>query len=68
MTKALRAAQAKAPRLVKIEIEVTTLEQLEEAIREGAHMVLLDNMDDATLRKAVNSKAYPESSRPGARA
>ena len=50
---ALRRAKAHAPRLVKIEIEVTTLAQLDEAIEEGAHLVLLDNMDDAQLRKAV---------------
>lgn len=50
---ALRRAKAHAPRLVKIEIEVTTLAQLDEAIEEGAHLVLLDNMDDALLRKAV---------------
>ena len=54
---ALRRARTHAPRLVKIEIEVTTLEQLEEAIREGAHIVLLDNMNDAKLRKAVKIAA-----------
>jgi nicotinate-nucleotide pyrophosphorylase (carboxylating) len=50
---ALRRARANVPRLVKIEIEVTTLGQLKDAIDEGADIVLLDNMDDATLRKAV---------------
>jgi nicotinate-nucleotide pyrophosphorylase (carboxylating) len=50
---ALRRAKAHAPRLVKIEIEVTTLAQLDEAIDEGAHIVLLDNMDDAQVKKAV---------------
>ncbi|MFO0596095.1 MAG: carboxylating nicotinate-nucleotide diphosphorylase [Myxococcaceae bacterium] len=51
--KALQLAKANAPRLVKIEIEVTTLEQLREAIAHGAHIVLLDNMDDAKLKAAV---------------
>lgn len=53
VAEALRRAKAHAPRLVKIEIEVTTLAQLEEAIVNGAHIVLLDNMDDATVREAV---------------
>jgi nicotinate-nucleotide pyrophosphorylase (carboxylating) len=50
---AVRRARAAAPRLVKIEVEITQLSQLEEAIREGAHVVLLDNMDDGQIRKAV---------------
>jgi nicotinate-nucleotide pyrophosphorylase (carboxylating) len=50
---ALEGARRHAPRLVKIEIEVTSLKQLEEAIRHGAQVVLLDNMDDQTIRKAV---------------
>jgi nicotinate-nucleotide pyrophosphorylase (carboxylating) len=36
-----------------IEIEVETLAQLDEALNAGARMVLLDNMDLATLRQAV---------------
>ena len=39
--------------LVKIEVEVDTLEQLEEALGLGVDAVLLDNMDAATLRRAV---------------
>ena len=53
ISKALSRAKAHAPRLVKIEIEVTTLSQLEEAIENGAHIVLLDNMDDAMVARAV---------------
>lgn len=53
VTEALRRARANAPRLVKIEIEVTTLAQLEEAIAEGAHIVMLDNMSDELIRQAV---------------
>lgn len=36
-----------------IEIEVETLEELEEALLAGAKMVLLDNMDSPTLARAV---------------
>lgn len=50
---ALRRARANAPRLVKIEIEVTSLKQLEEAIGEGANIVMLDNMSDAQITEAV---------------
>jgi nicotinate-nucleotide pyrophosphorylase (carboxylating) len=37
----------------RIEVEVTTLQELEEALRAGAEAVLLDNMDAATLERAV---------------
>ncbi|MDP1824689.1 MAG: carboxylating nicotinate-nucleotide diphosphorylase [Archangium sp.] len=53
IAKALARAKANAPRLVKIEIEVTSLEQLREAIAHGAHIVMLDNMDDAKVKAAV---------------
>ncbi len=36
-----------------IEVEVDTLEQLDEVLPAGPNIVLLDNMDTATLRKAV---------------
>jgi nicotinate-nucleotide pyrophosphorylase (carboxylating) len=50
----LERAKAAAGHLVKIEIEVDTLQQLDEVINVGlADAVLLDNMDAATLRKAV---------------
>ena len=39
---------------MKIEIEVDTLAQLEEVLKHGAaDVVMLDNMDVETLRKAV---------------
>ena len=50
---ALRRARENAPLLVKIEVEVTTLEQLKVAVDEGADVVLLDNMDDAQIARAV---------------
>ena len=39
--------------MVKVEVEVDTLEQLREALRERIDTVLLDNMDPATLQEAV---------------
>ena len=50
---ALRAAKGFAGHLVRIEIEVDTLDQLREVIAEGADVVLLDNMLPATMREAV---------------
>jgi nicotinate-nucleotide pyrophosphorylase (carboxylating) len=50
---ALRAAKASVGHLVKIEIEVDTLEQLGLVLEEGADVVLLDNMSVQTLREAV---------------
>jgi len=50
---ALHAAKAFAGHLVKIEIEVDTLDQLDEVIKESADVVLLDNMTPAQLKEAV---------------
>ena len=50
---ALARARAHVGHLVKIELEVDTLAQLEEALSVGVDAVLLDNMDAATLRRAV---------------
>jgi nicotinate-nucleotide pyrophosphorylase (carboxylating) len=54
----LERARAAAGHLVKIEIEVDTLDQLREVLAVGlADAVLLDNMEPATLRKAVEMVA-----------
>lgn len=50
---ALTAAKSVAGHLVKIEIEVDSLSQLEEVLAEGADVVLLDNMGPDQLRQAV---------------
>jgi nicotinate-nucleotide pyrophosphorylase (carboxylating) len=50
---ALARARAHAGHLVKIELEVDTLDQLAEALEHGVDAVLLDNMDPPTLRRAV---------------
>ncbi|WP_257455591.1 carboxylating nicotinate-nucleotide diphosphorylase [Archangium lipolyticum] len=54
---ALRRARTNAPQLVKIEIEVTNLDQLAAALEEGADVVMLDNMDDEQIRRAVELTA-----------
>ena len=53
ITEALKRARNGVGHLVKIEIEVDTLDQLREALDCGVDAVLLDNMDPATLTKGV---------------
>ncbi|HQZ12126.1 MAG TPA: carboxylating nicotinate-nucleotide diphosphorylase [Devosia sp.] len=53
VAKAYAAARAFAGHLTAIEIEVTTIEELQEAYGAGARIILLDNMDNDTLRQAV---------------
>jgi nicotinate-nucleotide pyrophosphorylase (carboxylating) len=50
---ALRRARSAAGHLVRIELEVDNLAQLEEALSAGVDAVLLDNMDFEMLAKAV---------------
>jgi nicotinate-nucleotide pyrophosphorylase (carboxylating) len=51
---ALKAARAAVGHLVKVEIEVDSVEQLAEVLKAGgADIVLLDNMDLTTLAQAV---------------
>lgn len=53
VTNAIKMARAYAPFVRKIEIETETLEQVQEAIDAGADIIMLDNMDNDTMRKAV---------------
>lgn len=53
IAQALAAASQLAPAHVSIQIEVETLEQLQQALEAGARLILLDNMDTDTLRSAV---------------
>jgi nicotinate-nucleotide pyrophosphorylase (carboxylating) len=50
---AIRAARAHVGHLVKVQVEVDTLDQLEEALAVGVDAVLLDNMGPNTLGEAV---------------
>ena len=50
---AVERARAGVGHLVKIELEVDTLDQLREALAVKVDAVLLDNMDVATMREAV---------------
>ena len=55
----VRAARAYAGHLVKIEVEVDTLQQMREALEAAPDAILLDNMGPETLREAVEiNRAY----------
>ncbi|MEX3008155.1 carboxylating nicotinate-nucleotide diphosphorylase [Hoeflea sp. TYP-13] len=53
VAKAVEAAKAHVGHLVKVEVEVDTLSQLEEALNAGPDAVLLDNMSPKVLEEAV---------------
>ena len=53
VAEAIRLAKAGAGHMVKIEVEVDTLEQLDIALGEGVDAVLLDNMTIDQLQQAV---------------
>ncbi|HEV2107157.1 MAG TPA: carboxylating nicotinate-nucleotide diphosphorylase [Thermomicrobiales bacterium] len=54
VTRAIRQATAFAPHTMRIEVEVTTLAEVEEAVAAGADAILLDNMDVETIHQAVD--------------
>lgn len=53
ITAAVTRARAGIGHMLKIEVEVDTLAQLEEALRLGIDTILLDNMSPPVLREAV---------------
>ena len=57
ITRAVHQAREQAHHLLKIEVEVTDLAGLEEALAAGADVILLDNMDEAALTQAVKITA-----------
>jgi nicotinate-nucleotide pyrophosphorylase (carboxylating) len=54
---AVERARAAAPHTSRVEVEVDTLEQLDEALAVGAEIVMLDNFDDARIAAAVEKVA-----------
>jgi nicotinate-nucleotide pyrophosphorylase (carboxylating) len=53
ITNAVRAVRERISPTLKIEVEVTTLEEAEEALTAGAEIIMLDNMTPAEMQKAV---------------
>lgn len=65
ITPAVAALRKKIGHMVKIEVEVRTLEELEEALSAGADIIMLDNMSCEDMTKAVqrvNGKVLLEAS------
>jgi nicotinate-nucleotide pyrophosphorylase (carboxylating) len=54
---AVERARARAPHSLRIEVEVTELRQIDEALSAGAEVILLDNFDPATVKLAVDQIA-----------
>lgn len=51
--KAVAMAKEYAPFVRKIEVETENLEMVKEAVEAGADIIMLDNMDDETMKEAV---------------
>ena len=65
ITAAVKAARANAPHTLKIEVEVETFDELDEALAAGADIIMLDNMSCEDMKKAVgivNGRALTEAS------
>lgn len=53
VTRAVALARANAPHTLRIEVEVTNLDEFREALAAGADIIMLDNTDLETMRQAV---------------
>ena len=65
VAEAVRLAKAAAGHLMKVEVEIDRLEQLDDALRHGPDVVMLDNFSLADLAQAVrvtNHRAVLEAS------
>lgn len=65
ITKAVNTLREKIGHTVKIEVETRNLEEVKEALSTGCEIIMLDNMDCETMKKAVemtNGKALLEAS------
>lgn len=50
---AVGAIRSKIPASIKVEVETGNLKQVEEAVDAGADIIMLDNMDNASMAEAV---------------
>jgi nicotinate-nucleotide pyrophosphorylase (carboxylating) len=53
LTAAVQRARERVPHTLRIEVETRDLREVAEALAAGADIILLDNMDNETLRQAV---------------
>ena len=54
ITKAVEKCREKLGHMVKIEVETRNLDEVAEALSTGVEVIMLDNMDCETMKKAVN--------------
>lgn len=54
ITEAIARARARASHMLKIEVEVENFQQIEEALQNGADIIMLDNMSIKDMQKAVH--------------
>lgn len=65
ITEAVTRARAMIPHTIKIEVETESLEQVKEALKAGAEIIMLDNMTAHQMKEAVdyiNGRALTEAS------
>ena len=65
ITEAVRRVRRKVPHTINVEVETDTLAQVEECLACGVGVIMLDNMDPATMRQAgamINGRALVEAS------
>lgn len=65
ITQAVQAVRSHIPAGIKIEVETTNPDEVREALAAGADIIMLDNMDNATMAEAVkiiNNQAKTEAS------
>ncbi|MDO4789948.1 MAG: carboxylating nicotinate-nucleotide diphosphorylase [Porphyromonas sp.] len=65
ITPAVKQVRKLSPVSIRIEVETSTLEQVVEAVEAGADVIMLDNMDLASMKEAVaiiNGRAKTEAS------
>jgi len=55
ITAAVQGAKGRIPHTMMIEVEAESLAQAEEAVRAGAHIVMLDNMSTAAMTETVKA-------------
>jgi len=54
ISEAVQRAKERVEPGIKVEVEATTLDEVKEAVRSGADMVMLDNMSIKKMREVVN--------------
>jgi nicotinate-nucleotide pyrophosphorylase (carboxylating) len=54
ITAAVAAVRERAPHLLGIEVETACLDEVREALAAGVEVIMLDNMPDAEIKKAVS--------------